>query len=305
MADRKLRAFRETLVVRGLDVAAILTRRLSLPVARTIGRFWGFLAWYVLYPYRRLALRHIADAFPEWDRKKQRQTIKAMFTHLGITLMEVLWVPNLDDRRLAETTVLENAEPLKELIARGQGCVVFTAHCGNWEWAAWAVARLGPLWVMQRERDEERMNELAHSIRSQAGIHTLHRGGAAAARGMIAAIKKGGMIAFLIDQNTKAPSARVPFFGMPAPTPIGPAKLAIRTGAHAVTIFIERDAAGIQHIRIGNPRPTSPDEDPIALTAELTRAIEEQVRRVPEQWVWMHKRWRARPKYDVGTFGES
>ena len=106
------------------------------------------------------------------------------------------------------------------------------------------------------------------------------------------------MIATVGDQNIRAESVKVPFFGRPALTPIGPARLAIRAEVPVVVIFDER--RGGQHlVRILPPITTSKSDDPITLTARITAMIEEQVRRAPEQWVWFHDRWRERPKWDV------
>ena len=107
------------------------------------------------------------------------------------------------------------------------------------------------------------------------------------------------MLGFLIDQSIRAESVKVPFFGKPALTPIGPATLAIRMGAVAVAAFIERRPDGSHLVRVLEPIETTRDDDPIALTARMTHEIENQIRRVPEQWVWMHDRWRDRPKWDV------
>src|SRR5439155_2704188 len=172
-------------------------------------------------------------------------------------------------------------------------------HCGNWEWVANVTANLGyPLTVLQRERTEEGVNEVVAAVRAAGNIRTIDRGSSGAAREMIQAIRGGGMLAFLVDQNIRAESVKVPFFGRPALTPIGPAKLAIRTGAVVAPIFIERRGS-MQHVRFVDPLETSRGDDPVAVTAWMTARIEEQIRRAPEQWVWMHDRWRERPKWDV------
>jgi len=115
---------------------------------------------------------------------------------------------------------------------------------------------------------------------------------------MIQSLRRGGLLAFLIDQNIRAESAKVPFFGRPALTPLGPAKLAIRTETPIVCIFTERRGAKYL-LTFENPIEVTRDDDPIVLTARITAAIEAQIRRAPEQWVWLHDRWRERPKWDV------
>jgi len=118
---------------------------------------------------------------------------------------------------------------------------------------------------------------------------------------MIAAVRRGGILAFVIDQNLRTESVKVPFFGRPAPTPIGPAKLAVRTEALAVPAFIARLDDGRHHVRFLEPIECKRGDDPVALTARITQDIEDQIRRAPEQWVWMHDRWRERPNWDVSN----
>lgn len=299
MGNRNRRALRSRLLYVPLRILELIGRRLPLPVARAIGIVLGHLAWHVARRHRRIALRNIAAAFPEWSEGRRRATIRRMFHHFGESLMEIVWLPNFDAATRDRTTKFEGLESILELTQSGRGVVAFTGHCGNWEWLAYSVATSGVLLsVLQRERNEPEMNRLITRIRSRAGVRTIDRGSTAAAREMMSAIKRGRLLAFLIDQNIRTESVKVPFFGRPALTPIGPAKLAIRTGAVVVSVFIER-RGGKQYVRFSPPMETRRDDDPIALTALMTADIEEQIRRVPEQWVWMHERWRERPEWEV------
>ncbi|HUR82799.1 MAG TPA: lysophospholipid acyltransferase family protein [Thermoanaerobaculia bacterium] len=276
-------------------------RRFPLPLGRACGRALGSLAWHVARRERNKALKNIAIAFPEWSEEKRRQTIRAMFRHLGMSLFEIVWMRNMDVATRDRLTVIEGAEPLLKLIDAGRGVVVFTAHCGNWEWMSYAIGLFGrPTTVLQRERDAPEMNRYITEHRARSGVRTVDRGSAAAGRELIQSLRRGGILAFLIDQNLRTDSVQVPFFGRPALTPIGPARLAVRTGAIVVDILIERLPDGRHRMKIGEPVQTKRDDDPVALTERYTRIIEEQIRRVPEQWVWMHDRWRERPKWDVG-----
>jgi KDO2-lipid IV(A) lauroyltransferase len=293
------RAFRSRLLFIPLRIVATCGRILPLPVGRAIGVVLGHLAWHLAHSHRRIALQNIELAFPEWSARRHRSTIRSMFHHLGQSLMEILWLPNLNDSKRERTTVVEGLAPILERVKRGRGTVVFTAHCGNWEWVAYVAGMLGlNVTVLQRERSEAGVALFLTRLRSRAGVHTIDRGSTAAARAMMATIKRGGLLCFLIDQNIRTESVKVPFFGRPALTPIGPAKLAIRTGAAVVSCFIER-RDGKQHVRFNEPMETRRDDDPVALTALMTRDIEDQIRRVPEQWVWMHQRWRERPEWEV------
>ena len=300
MAGPKLRAFRDRLLLRALRVVSAVGRRIPLRFGRAIGRALGSLAWFVARRDRRKANDNMKIAFPEWTDAQRSRTARAMFRHLGTSLFEIVWLPNLK----AGDTKFEGIERIASLIRNGRSVVVFTGHCGNWEWLAYSVAHAGfPVTVLQRERSEAGLGDFITDIRKQAGIVTIDRGSTAAGRELIRAMRKPGFVAFLIDQSIRAESAKVPFFGRPALTPIGPATLAIRTEAFAVAVFIERRADGSQLVRFLDPVETKRDDDPIALTARMTAEIENQIRRVPEQWVWMHDRWKDRPKWDVAAAG--
>lgn len=300
MASPKLRAFRSRIIYVALICVSALVRRLPLPLARFFGTLTGHLGWHVLRRHRENALRNIATAMPEWSRRRRNTAIRHMFHHLGATLFEVLWLPNLDDESMRKTTTIEGIEPILEMVRNGRGVVAFTGHCGNWEWMAYCLTKAGiPMSVLQRERDEEFMNRFITKIRATAGIRTIDRGSTGSMREIMYALRRGGMLGFLIDQSIRTESVKVPFFGQPALTPIGPAKLAIRTKTAVVSVFVER-RGGHQYIRFNEVMNTRSNDDPVALTALITQDIEDQIRRNPEQWVWMHDRWKDRPKWDVG-----
>lgn len=297
------RARRGRILYRILVVARAIVKRLPLPLVRFFGLALGHAAWHFLGRDRRRAMANLRASFPEWSPRQCRNTIHAMFRHHGKSLFEFLWLPNLDDPKVfARTTRFVGVERVLEEIDRGRGVVTFTAHCGNWEWLAYAVGRLErPTSVMGRERNEAEVNRFITDTRARAGTHTIDRGSGSSAREMIQRIRTGGILAFLIDQNIRSEGAKVPFFGRPALTPLGPAKLAIRTEALVVTVLTERAPDGTTVMTWSEPWQVHRDDDPIALTARITAAIEAQIRRVPEQWVWMHERWKERPKWEVRT----
>jgi Kdo2-lipid IVA lauroyltransferase/acyltransferase len=300
LASPRARAFRARLLYRALTLVASIGRRMSLARAQACGRFLGKLAWHVVRRERRKALANIAIAFPEWSETQRRDAIRKMFVHFGMSLFEIAWLPNLKAESLHETTHVEGIEPLRELIAARKPMLAITGHCGNWEWMAHATSLGGvPISVLQRERDEEEMNDFITELRAGAGIRTIDRGSDSSAREMIKALKGGQALCFLMDQSIRAESVKIPFFGRPAPTPIGPAKLAIRMEAAVAIGFIARGDDGLHRVQWLPPIFTSRDDDPVALLGRITEAVEAQVRRVPEQWAWMHDRWRERPKWDV------
>ena len=300
MASPKLRAFRDRLLYRALVIVTAIGRRIPLRAGQFLGRQMGRLAWHVARRERRKALRHIAIAFPEWTEEKRRETIQAMFLHFGMSLFELAWLPNMNERRREETTTMEGIERILELLDAGRGVIQFTAHIGNWEWQSFAMGTYGrPVSVLHRERDLPEMNRYIIELRAAAGVRTIGRGTTSSAKEMISAIRKGGMLAFVLDQNIRTESVKVPFFGKPAPTPIGPVKFAIKTEAMISVSFIHRLPNGHHHARFLEPIACHKDDDPIALAAYITTKYEEEIRRHPEQWVWMHDRWKERPQWDV------
>ena len=295
MASPRTRALRGTVVYAATSALAFFVRRLPLRAARGVGVVIAVAGAPFFRRDLRRARKQIAEAYTDWPPRKIRRTVRAMCRHLGTTLMEFLWQRNLDAAMLARTTVYEGKE---HVTGRTSGMIAITGHCGNWEWAAHAIAAIAPLTTMQRQRDEPEINALITKLRGESNVAVIDRGAASAGREMIRALRDGRLLAFLIDQNIRAESVKVPFFGRPALTPIGPARLAIRTGAPVVCIFDER--IGDTHvIRIHPPLVTNKDDDPVALTARITEIIEEEIRRRPHQWVWFHNRWRERPNWEV------
>jgi Kdo2-lipid IVA lauroyltransferase/acyltransferase len=301
VASQRRRAFRGRVVYAVLTALGAIVRRLPLSFARACGAVLGTLAL-VARRDRNRAFDNLTIAFPDWSPARRRKTIRATFRHLGKAVFEILWMPNINAQNLGDYIEYDGFERTLAQMRAGRSVIVFTAHCGNWECLAYGVGMASeglPVSVLQRERNEADINRYISDLRASAGVHTIDRGSAGAAREMIQSMRRGGILAFLIDQSLRAESAKVPFFGKPALTPIGPAKLAIRTKALVVAGFVERLPNGKHLIRFHEPFEAT--GDPIELTARMTRVIEEQIRRVPEQWVWFHDRYRERPKWEVSS----
>lgn len=291
----RLRAFRHFAVYKALTLASRAGRAMSLTRARRVGRSLGRLAYRVLPRERAKALRHLAIAFPDQTAEQHQATVRAMFEHLGTALLEICWLPNINRDNLSQYIRFEGFDHLDRAMKNPSGVVVFTAHCGNWEWLATAVGlSFENVNVVARDIHNERLNDFVVQSRARHGVKSIGRGSDNAARDILRTLKSGGLLALLIDQSIRAENVDVTFFGRPAPTPVGAAKMAIRAGAMAIAGFIERLPDGMHVVRFDAPVETSRDDDPVELTQRMTSAIEQQIRRVPEQWVWMHERWKRR-----------
>lgn len=295
MARRsRFKALKNGAIYRSLTTAFAIGQRMSLVRARATGRRLGGLAHAVVPRERRKALRTASVAFPEWSDEERSRLVSSCFRHLGESLFEILWMPNLDRESMERTTRFEGMENMRRALEPGRGVVLFTGHCGNWEWMAASIALAGlEMNVLAREIYDPRINDFIVESRGRFGMKTIGRGTGDAAKDILRTLRSGAILGALIDQNIRAESAKVPFFGHPADTPIGPARLAIRAGSTAIAGFIER-RDGMQIIRFEEPIETTRDMDAVDLTARLTASIEQQIRRVPEQWVWMHQRWQER-----------
>jgi KDO2-lipid IV(A) lauroyltransferase len=295
MARRSLlKTSKNWLIWRALVGAFTVGRRIPLGAGRSIGKRVGRLAHAVVPRERRKALATLATAFPEKSEAERAALCRETFEHLGQSLFEIFWLPNLTTANFEETTRVEGVENLRTACAENRGVVLFAGHCGNWEWLSASIALGGfDMSTIARDLYDPRINDFVVRSRARHGVTSIGRGSAGAAKEILQTLKRGAILAALIDQNIDAESADVPFFGIPAPTPTGPARLAARAGAMAIAAFIER-RDGMQVVRYEEPVATTRETDPVELTARMTLAIEAQIRRVPEQWVWMHERWKVR-----------
>jgi KDO2-lipid IV(A) lauroyltransferase len=180
-------------------------------------------------------------------------------------------------------------------MAEGKGVVAVTGHMGNWElMAAWIGTRGFKTGVVAQKLYDPRFDEALNQYRRDKGIEIFPRN--TPVRPILRFLKAGGALGVLADQDTNVDSVWVPFFGRLAKTPIGPVSLAQASGAALVTLFNWREPDGRYAIRFGSPIPVPErGQDVTPAVAEYARLTEEALRAHPEQWVWMHERWRSKP----------
>ncbi|WP_430384351.1 lysophospholipid acyltransferase family protein [Archangium violaceum] len=298
---KRLKRFLRYLLVR---VALAIVSRLPLGLARWLGAGFGRFAFAVAGGERRKALKSLARAFPEKSDAERHALARASFRHLGMAAFEVGATDSMD--RQLERLVRWSEEDRRVLdvaLARGRGVVFISGHVGNWELLARRVARAGyPSQSIAKETTDPRLTTLVERFRARGGVRSIWRGQEGAARAMLRALKAGEILGLLIDQDTRVQSVFVPFFGELAATPRAAADLALRTGAAVVVGFCQREGDGYRLWMEEVPWQASGDRevDALALTAALSLRIEAAIRRAPEQWVWMHQRWKTRPAEPPG-----
>lgn len=288
---RKLRDRLLNGILRGLIQFFRLT---GWRTAQAIGASIGWAGWLVAGRERRRILEHLAIAFPELPLTQRKRLGRRSLRHQGTSLGECLYLLTRDCTAVNDRVRVEGWETVERLREHRRPLLILTGHCGNWELLAAAINCRGlDMRVVARELDEEGFQSLLLALRSRFGTETITRGSPGAARALLTVLRDGGALGMLIDQDTRVDGVWVPFFGHPAYTPVAAAELARRHDTAVIPAFIERRPDGSHLARFQEPLDL-PDavEDATAL---MHACIEAQIRRVPAQWVWMHRRWRRHP----------
>lgn len=274
-----------------LALVGLTPRRLTPEIGHAIGRLAHFLA----RRERELARTQLALALGLRESgRRVRLLTRGLFCELGqnaVELARLLW----SNRRFPQIIVPEQSRRnLDEALEENMGVVFVTAHLGNWELMAVKLAELGyGISTVARESYDPRFTSLIRRSRDRFGVQAIFRGEKGAAAKMLRALRGNRVLGLLIDQDTSVPSVFVPFFGRSASTPVGAARIALRTGAPVVVGTIRRTLRGEHLVEV--ERVELP-EDAREATAYLTNKLEERIRRHPTQWVWFHKRWKTRPE---------
>lgn len=288
--------------VRYLFIRACLAPLQLIPLraASWLGERAGLLVFSLVGSQRRKALASITTAYPEKTGAERLQLARESFRHLGRSVMEMVCIRQFDARRHVLVEWMPEARAaLDSALARGRGVVFVTGHVGNWELLARYVALENyPAAVIAKELSDPRTTRLVENFRASGKLRVIWRGSQGSAKEILRALKGNSILGILIDQDTKVQSVWVPFFGKPAKTPRAAADLALRTGAVPLLGFCTR--VGPLRYRITMQQVTLPslkgEAAVTALTAELTRGIELKIREHPEQWVWIHQRWKSPPE---------
>jgi Kdo2-lipid IVA lauroyltransferase/acyltransferase len=281
-----------------------LVRMMPDSMVRATGTAIG-LAFYALdRAHRRIAERNLAAAFPVRSEAERRAIVRAAFTHFGRLALEVLKFGTLSPEQMLARVEVVGEERCRAAYAHGKGVLFVTGHFGFWELQALVHAlRVEPIAVLARALDNPDLNRLLEGIRGRTGNTVVYR--KETIRRVLRQLQAGRGVAVLIDQHTLSRDAiYVDFFERPAATTSAVAALALRTGARVLPVFALPLPDGrfrlIYEHAVEPPSPDFPDAVR-EFTQRCTDVLEMYVRRYPELWLWMHRRWRdAGPADDVG-----
>ncbi len=283
-----------------LVILGVLPRRVSVGIGFAV----AWVGYRIFGKLRRVGLRSIEIAFPEMPEAERVHLLKRSFKSLGRTLGMVASFNSLTRENLHKLIDVEldpefEAE-FKKLRDEKRGFIVLTAHLGNWELFAITYSMLfGPSNLLSRKMDNPKLDAMIEGMRSRFGNRQIDKSGSASR--ILRILRNGENVGILADANTHPKEGVfVPFFGVDACTTAGPALLAQRANGAIVPLFAVWNEASARYSLINGPiiEPVDTGDreaDIAATTAKFTAVIEDVIRRYPDQWVWIHRRWKSRP----------
>ncbi len=280
-----------------IKILGLLPRPLSRAFAIGLAQIFYLLH----FRLRQVGMRNLEMVFPEKSVAERSRILRGVFTSLGRQLAELCQFPRYTPENIDDVVVYDGLDNYERAYARGKGVLFLTAHFGGWELSAFAHSLHGHwLHIVMRPMDNEYLDRLLQGYRTMHGNKTVGKDDFV--RGLLAAMKAGETVGILMDTNMTPPQGIfVDFFGIPACTASGLARIALRTDAAVVPGFTIWDATlrkyrlrfdpALQLVRTGRL------EDDIAANTQLfTKVIEDYVRKYPDQWLWVHRRWKTRPE---------
>jgi Kdo2-lipid IVA lauroyltransferase/acyltransferase len=274
--------------------AAAVVKHFSMARVRAWGARLGRLAYHVDKRHRRVALENLAAAFPGRSAAERATIARGVFEHFGSVMLELLKAGTMTAEELLALCETDGDEHCWRALEPGKGVLCFTGHFGYWEVQAIAsAARFMPISVLARRLDNPHLHTMLEDIRTKTGNQVIYRHGAI--RRILRELAMNRGVAMLIDQHLQRDAIMVDFFKRPAATTSALAVLALRTGAAVLPVFALPLPGGRYKLIYERPVPPPGEDSPDAVrefTQRCSDVLEMYVRRHPELWLWMHRRWR-------------
>ncbi len=275
-------------------------RALPRSIARAAGAGIAAIVYVAHGRLRRVGLRNLELAFPALPVAERRGILRREYRHLGWLLGEFCKMSTYSQASASRFIRYDGLDRYLAARDRGKGVLVLTGHLGAWELSSFYHSLAGhPMGMVIRRLDNPLVDSLVNRIRCQHGNRVLHKDDFA--RGLIGAMRAGETVGILMDTNMTPPQGLfVPFFGIEACTASGLARVALKTGAAVLPGFLLWEPAERQYVLRFGPELVladtgDPEVDAATNTALFTRVIEASIREHPDQWLWMHRRWKTRP----------
>jgi KDO2-lipid IV(A) lauroyltransferase len=276
-------------------------------VARLLGGMLAFVVYWLFGRLRRVGVRNLELALPELSIEARRKILRRVYIHLGWQLVEFCRMTGYTVENTRDWLRTEGLEHYLAAQAHGKGVLVITGHLGAWELSSFYHSLMGyPMGMVIRRLDNRRLDAYVNGIRCMHGNHVLHKDDFG--RGLLTAMRSGGTVGILMDTNMTPPQgAFVRFFGIEACTATGLAHVARKTGAAVLPGFMVWEPAERRYVLHFGAEVAIPHSEDIAAdilkgTELCTNAIESWIRRYPDQWLWIHRRWKTRPEGEPGLY---
>jgi KDO2-lipid IV(A) lauroyltransferase len=291
---------------------------LVVAVARTLGRLPRALArllasliaiavYWALGRLRRVGVRNLKLALPELSTAERNRILRGVYVHLAWQLVEFCRMTRYTPQNTSAWLRTEGLDRYLAAQARGNGVLVVTGHLGAWELSSFYHSLMGhPMGMVIRRLDNRRLDDFVNGIRCLHGNKVIHKDDFG--RGLLLAMRSGQTVGILMDTNMTPPQGSfVKFFGLEACTATGLAHVARKTGAAVLPGFMLWEPSERRYVlhfgpEIQIPHTANPAEDILAATQLCTQAIESWIRRYPDQWLWIHRRWKTRPAGEPGLY---
>lgn len=290
-------------------LVAELLGLLPRPIARTLGAGIGRLAFRATPRLRRTGLRNLEIAFPGMPTPDREKILRRVYRNLGWHLAEFCQMPRYTRSNTSSFVHYDGLEHYLQARDEGKGVLIATAHLGAWELSSFYHSLMGyPIAVVARTLDNVYINRFVNKIRCLHGNRVIDKD--EFARGLLTSMRRGETVGILMDTNMTPPQgAFVDFFGCPAATGTGVIRIARKTGAAVLPGFLlwdEESRGYVLHFgsRVSLPSTGDFESDVVAGTAILTKVLEEWIRRYPDQWLWVHRRWKTRPEGGAPVYTE-
>lgn len=284
-----------------LEYLALLSFRLlilALPLrlAQRLGALLGAAFSRILPVRRRVALENLRFAFPEMKEQERERIAAGAFRNYGITMVELLWFPRLTPERIAMLIQPIHLERLSDAAARGHGVILLSGHLGNWELGALGMGFLSriPFTIIVQTQNNRLVDRLINRHRCMFGNKVVPMG--PSVREIIRTLQQGGVVGIAPDQSGPEEGVFVEFFGRSVATHQGPAAFALRVGAPLILGITERQVDGTYTVKLEEVSMSdlteATEENIKELTQRHTSLLELHIRRRPDHWLWMHRRWK-------------
>jgi len=280
-----------------------LPRRL----ARIVGNAIAWSVYRASERLRRVGERNLELALPELSEEERDKTLRGVFRSLGWQLVEFCRMARYTPENTADWIRTEGLNHYRAAKIRGKGVLVVTGHLGTWELSSFYHSLMGhPMSMVIRRLDNRRLDEYVNRIRCMHGNRVLHKDDFA--RGLLSSMRNGETVGILMDTNMTPPQGVfVEFFGRQACTASGLARVALKTGAAVLPGFMLWEKAEKRYVLHFGPelvfaRSADTEADILAATQRCTQVIESWIRRYPDQWLWIHRRWKTRPEGEPGLY---